>query len=111
MTVPKLKRDVEGGVEVAVLVSPGFGAGWASWNENTKETLLFHEDLVKLVLEGKREAVAALAEEICGDDYLYTGGAADLEVYWVPEGSRFIINEYDGSESLSLESRFSWSVA
>lgn len=110
MNVPRVKRETENGVEVAVLVSPGFGAGWSTWNCDSSEMLLFHEDLVDLVLRGELEAVAALAESM-GDDYLYTGGAKDLEVYWVPEGSQFIIHEYDGSEQLVFEKDFHWKVA
>lgn len=39
---------------VAVLYSPGYGAGWFTWNENHKE-LLFHPKLVEMV-EQKRSS-------------------------------------------------------
>ena len=113
MGVPRVKRETENGVEVAVLVSPGYGAGWSSWCHEAEETeiLLFHKDLVELVLKGESGSVQEawlLAEEMTE---AYIGGAESLMVVWVPEGSRFIIHEYDGSENLVLEKDFDWSVA
>lgn len=108
MSVPKMKREGENGVEVAVLISFGFGAGWSTWNSEVKETLLFHKDLVQLVLDGKKSQAGALAEAMVD---CYAGGAEDLEVIWIPEGSRFIINEYDGSEGIQLETSIDWEVA
>ena len=110
MGVPRVKRETENGVEVAVLVSPGFGGGWSTWCYEDKETeiLLFHKDLVELVLEGKNGSAARLAEEMTD---AYVGGAESLIVTWIPEGSRFIVHEYDGSENLVLEKDFNWSVA
>ena len=46
-----------------------------------------------------------------GDDYFYDGGASDLEIRWVPVGSRFRINEYDGSESVVLFEEENWLIA
>ena len=108
MDIPKVKRETENGIEVAVLVSPGFGAGWSTWSYESSETLLFHKDLVDLVLKGENGSAARLAEEMTGS---YTGGAESLMVNWVPEGSRFIIHEYDGSETLVLEKDFDWKEA
>lgn len=108
MGVPRVKRETENGVEVAVLVSPGYGAGWSTWSYDSKETLLFHKDLVDLVLKGENGSAARLAEEMTE---AYTGGAESLMVVWIPEGSRFVIHEYDGSENLVLEKDFDWSVA
>ena len=110
MLVPRMKREVEGKVEVAVLISPGFGAGWSTWCHDEKDTeiLLFHKDLVELVLEGKNGSAASLAEEMTD---AYVGGAESLMVAWIPEGCRFIIHEYDGSENLVKEETIDWSVA
>ena len=41
----------------------------------------------------------------------YVGGAESLMVAWIPEGCRFIIHEYDGSENLVREETIDWSVA
>ena len=39
---------------------------------------------------------------------VFSGGVQDLRVFWVPEGSEFIIEEYDGSESLVLKEEYDW---
>ena len=41
----------------------------------------------------------------------YFGGLEDLEVKWVPVGARFRIDEYDGAETLVLESHETWLTA
>lgn len=86
--------------KVAVLVSGGFGAGWYSWNQNHKE-LLFHPKLVALVEAGKQSEIT---EDWClkelGISDIYCGGAGDLDIEWLYEGTAFQIEEYDGSESI-----------
>ena len=86
--------------QVAVLYSPGFGAGWYSWNE--KKELLFHPKLVEMVENNKQKEIT---EEFCKDllktdDYICVLGAKDLQIEWLDEGTVFEINEYDGSESI-----------
>ena len=90
--------------KVAVLYSPGFGAGWYSWHKDYPQ-LLFHPELVKMVEENRREEITdefceqllGLTEESGG---VYTGGAGNLRIAWLPEGTHFDIHEYDGSESI-----------
>jgi len=107
--IPKMTRIAEdGSTEVAVLISSGFGAGWSTWNSEEKETLLFHKDLVQLVLDGKRAAAGELAEEMTD---AYVGGSEDLTVVWVREGTQFWVKEYDGSESLHTLDQFNWVTA
>lgn len=85
---------------VAVLYSPGYGAGWYSWNQEHKQ-LLFHPKLVELVEQDRRsEITEEWLEEHLGLKDVYTGGAEDLTIEWLPEGTAFIIKEYDGSESI-----------
>lgn len=92
----KLIRDGK----VAVLVSHGFGAGWYSWH--VKEELLFHPKIVELVENGKHsEITEELCQELLGtDEYICVLGADGLSIYWLPIGTKFNIDEYDGSESL-----------
>ena len=56
-----------------------------------------------MILENRQDEITGewLAENI-GEEYsnVYCGGAIDLEIEWLPEGTPFIINEYDGSESI-----------
>jgi hypothetical protein len=103
--------------EVAVLVSPGFGAGWSSWNREHSNALLFSSNLIEYVLaceEGRpanmENTLEAMTFALIGEE-IYCGAAESLIVIWVPEGEKFVINEYDGSESLRLEKNFEWMEA
>lgn len=120
--IPKMKRqEAEGCVEVAVLISRGYGAGWSTWNQEHRSILLFHKDIVKFILDNPvetcvdanawDESLKALVLGLTGDDYVYTGGAEDLEVVWLPEGSAFIVTEYDGAEWLRTIESYDWDVA
>jgi len=99
--------------EVAVLYSPGFGAGWYTWNYAHPECL-FDPEIVDMVRSG---ADTAEIEELAqskwaqGNDYFYPGGADCLTVMWLREGSRFRIDEYDGSEDLVTEADQEWLTA
>lgn len=84
---------------VAVLISTGFGAGWYTWNSEHKE-ILFHPKLVEMVEAGRNaEITDEWVKENLGID-IYTGGAHGLRIHWVPEGTAFHVDEYDGAESL-----------
>lgn len=83
--------------KVAVLVSPGFGAGWSTWADNA-ETALYAPDVVAWIEAGK----PAVDEEATFGHYGYLGGLRDVEIEWLPVGTRFVIKEYDGSESLTI---------
>lgn len=86
--------------KVAVLRSPGFGAGWYSRNTNHKE-LLFHPKLIEMVENNKQEEITSeWIEENLGIPNTYTGGARDLVIDWLDEGTPFYIDEYDGSEAI-----------
>jgi len=39
---------------------------------------------------------------------MYLGGLEDLEVKWLPIGTKFRIDEYDGSESIELLGDIDW---
>jgi len=96
---------------VAVLVSPGFGAGWYTWcHDDMAEALLFDPEVVAWVENGKVGPVPDMNAKYIMYDF-YDGGASDLIVVWVPEGAKFRIHEYDGSESLVLESQQVWMTA
>lgn len=86
---------------VAVLISTGFGAGWYSWNSEHKE-LLFHPKLIEMVEAGRREEIdEEWIEENLGLENVYTGGNRDLTIKWLPEGTAFQVDEYDGAESIT----------
>ena len=98
MTAERVTRD---GM-VAVLVSGGFGAGWSSWGGGEEEVLLFHP----LLVEAKEKRLSWSKVEVIlaemGHPHVYMGGWGDVEIEWLPVGTRFDIEEYDGSETLRI---------
>ena len=99
----KLIRDGK----VAVLVSPGYGAGWYSWHRN--EELLYDPSIVEWVEQQAFDKVLTYMELKHPD--VYCGGLDDLEIKWVSTGDRFRIDEHDGAESLVLEKNEYWLTA
>lgn len=93
--------------EVAVAVSFGFGAGWSTWNQVEPKVDPTDARYNSLFLEGKNKEAAAMLEAEGG----YAGGADDVEIVWVPEGTKFVITEYDGSENLMCVEDFDWYTA
>ena len=101
-----MQKVVRGG-QVAVLVSPGYGSGWSTWNNN--EALLYDPDMVAWV-EADKPGDPPDIEAKYGD-MLFMAGAYDLVIHWVPIGARFRIEEYDGYETLRLENQYQWYTA
>lgn len=93
--------------KVAVLYSPQYGAGWYSWNTETVE-LLFDADIVNSVLVGDLEKAANIAKTKYD---IYAGGACSLEVKWLPQGTAFIVDEYDGYESIQVMEEIEYLIA
>lgn len=96
--------------KVAVLVSPGFGAGWYSWNRDQGPQMLFDPTLVKLIeQDSKYDVLVSHCKEVYPTAYL--GGLADLEIRWISKGAQFRIDEYDGSEAIETNHDVDWIVA
>lgn len=93
-----------------VLISPGYGSGWSTWND---PMMAFDRRLIKAFERGiSKEDMKALCVE-CGyvDSYGYApymGGFDQLKVIDVPSGVRFQITEYDGSEKLKFFNEDDW---
>jgi hypothetical protein len=86
--------------KVAVLISHGFGAGWYSWNLDHKE-ILFHPKLVEMVEQDKMGGITEeWVKENLGLEGVYCGGAEELQIVWLPVGTAFTIEEYNGAESI-----------
>jgi len=96
----KIVRDGK----VAVAVSIGFGAGWSTWADVNPMDARFNQ----LFLDGKYDEAVALCEKL---DLGYAGGAHDVEIVWVPVGTRFRITEYDGAESIEYRNEIKWEKA
>lgn len=87
---------------VAILYSPGFGAGWSSWGQPWMAT---DKRLVETFEAGAH--VGDVAEQIAAaehdSDYICVLAANELALKWLPVGTRYFIDEYDGSESVRTE--------
>lgn len=105
MSQIKTEKVIRNGM-VAVLVSPGFGAGWSTWNGEVKDWLLFDKAFVEFAERNARaEEVEAYIERTAGEQHVYCGGWPCI-VEWVAEGTLFYIHEYDGSESIRFGNDF-----
>jgi hypothetical protein len=94
--------------KVAVLYSPGFGSGWYTWNQEFPE-LIFSPAIVKLVEQEKFDELETYMELKYPE--VFKGGMMDLEIQWIPVGTEFRINEYDGAESVELKDEVGWFTA
>ena len=101
----KLEKDGK----VAVMFSPGFGAGWSTWNTKIRDALLFDPEIAQAVLDGDKLKAGIIAARKFPDGHF--GGARDLTVEWLDKGTVFDVEEYDGSESLHIIGDRGYSVA
>ena len=86
--------------QVAVLISPSFGAGWYSWNRSHPE-LLFSPKIVWMVERNRSNQIDQdWIKENLGIKDVYCGGAKALIIHWLPVGTAFEIDEHDGAESV-----------
>lgn len=92
------RYDEEG--RVAVLVSGGFGAGWSTWaSPEEQEAKVFDSRVVDAVLaDQSAEEIVNLCKRLGYESY--DGGADGLRVEWLDPGTRFVVEEYDGRESI-----------
>jgi hypothetical protein len=107
---------------VAVLVSGGFGGGWSTWQYEgeSNQSMAFEPKVVEMILAGlvdknraERKVTKNQIEAYMAKTYpdFYLGGLGGLDVVWVPQGAKFHIEEYDGNETLVLESDMNWLTA
>ena len=109
------------GSAAAVLVSHGFGAGWSTWNDSN---LAWDKRVVEYVMEHMevpdwRDNVGndsiehdEMVEFLNSIGYMdaYLGGLRQIAIEWVPVGAHFIIDEYDGNESITYRDDIVWKV-
>jgi hypothetical protein len=97
---------------VYVIYSPHHCAGWYTWHNIIE--LVFDPEVVNMIEIG---ASSEEIEDYCREHYNttgitpYFGGADELKIEWLPEGSIFRIDEYDGAESIVLQDDDDWIVA
>lgn len=83
---------------VGVLISPGYGSGFYTWGYPIEA--IFDPTLIGLVENEKYQEAVDYCESAWPGEY--SGGVQDLVVEWIPEGTKFIIEEYDGFESIRI---------
>lgn len=103
---------------VGVIISPSFGGGFSTWSSYPEMAL--DPVLVEWVLEMNSKPVDStdyniirdkIQTYVVGPKYNASYHGDRLEVEWLPPGTRFIIHEYDGAESIWCEHEIKWSVA
>lgn len=91
----------------AILYSPGYGSGWSTWDSGENYEFLVHDEkLVELVESDQRSKIEDYIESI--HPSIYCGDAKNLAVEWVPVGTRYRIEEYDGWESIEFDHSSYW---
>lgn len=116
-TVKKEKEIIRDG-RVAILFSPGFGAGWYTWH-NIPE-LLRDPEVVHLVecrsnvnLDQQayyNDKIIEYCNKTYGEEHYY-GGVSELAIEWIELGDKFRINEYDGAETIEYLTETVWMEA
>ena len=104
-----------------VLYSPGYGAGWSTWNgDQFREDFLFDPLLIEAVEQARStnqpipdHVIEAFCDRVRAkhgltekDDYLCVLGAKQLSVATIH--GQFIVEEYDGSESFRYRDTEDW---
>lgn len=98
-----------------ILYSPGYGAGWSSWNDGyIAREMVEWKPIIEAIEAGQKmsedhpliiEMVKSLQDKY-GKEHICVLGAADLKVETV--NGPYRIKEYDGNESIETKSTVDW---
>lgn len=97
--------------KVAVIISPGYGAGFSTWGNNRNEAgfnedMAFDPVIVQAILDKKPYTeIYKIAKKRYPDTYI-SEYDLKLTVVWLKQGTKFNIQEYDGSEYLLTDEDF-----
>lgn len=118
MEVNKYYNDTKD--KIAILVSKGYGAGWSTWN---REELAFDARVVEFYLmnKNKKDKMEKQFSNVSPDiknqflnwgyNDVYFGGFSQIQIEWIPIGTKFRIEEYDGYEYIVFEKNEKWLTA
>ena len=112
----RMRLDIakfEKGDDIALLLSPGYGAGWSTWNY---PELAYDKRVIEFWMEHRNENPNEIkgAKELFkswGYEDIYWGGFRDIELTWIRKGRVFRIVEYDGSEHIEMFNDAGWLIA
>lgn len=88
-----------------VLISPGYGAGWSTWEGKGLATD------VRIIDAFEHGVSEEEMHQLCADlgyGDIYMGGFDGLMIVEVPAGELFQIREYDGSEYIEFFKEEDW---
>ena len=91
LPVEKLYNDKG---QVAVAISPDFGAGWSTEELVNPMDARFN----KLIRDKRTEELYALARA----EGFYTGSLPEIKLIWLDPGTKFDITNYDGAETIII---------
>lgn len=108
---------------VAVLVSHGYGTGWSTANPFWPD-IAYNPEVVKLFMEvgpaddgdlkarqTKLGRVNRVLRDIYGDGPFNLLGWNDIDIEWIPVGTLFRVDEYDGAEGIEEFDPCCWILA
>ena len=110
----KYIREIDGVKYVGVVISPGFGAGWSTWNglnpcDGEFIDFLLEKGTIYKGEDEDEEWRVRIDKNVVYDYWCYTRGYKDIfcdgvndgfEIQWIKEGTLIRITEYDGAESI-----------
>ena len=103
-----MDKYIRGGNLVGILYSPGFGAGWSTWNPEYPD-MAFDPGMIDLIANNEWDKAQTYATLKWPEASLE--GFKNLSVTWLPQGTRFRVVEYDGAETIEIRDKIDWSTA
>ena len=97
----------------AVAISPGYGAGWSTWNDFSPL-----DPVVNLIILTLHDASSAdefqelysfiLGPDTANDVSVSRFGMKNIEIEWVHKDRQFRVEEYDGDEYIEYKDEQRW---
>jgi hypothetical protein len=95
--------------QVAVILHREYGLGWWTWHGDDR--WLVHPELAEAIDTGRVEVAQDLIDEFSCQSESYHPGqikASNLEVFWADRHRKFLIENYDGCETLVYRDEIKW---
>ncbi len=100
------KRIVNG--ETAVIIQSEYGTGWSTANPGLPQ-LLFDPVVVNFILNDQKEKIVPYCQSRYVGGNFYNGET--LELVWLAQNTEFIVQDYDGLESILIKDHTPWVTA
>lgn len=91
-----MRKQLIGG-KISIIYHPGYGAGWYTWH-GIREALFDPTIIEHIRNETFEEGQKYLEETYNLDSSVYN--IKELDIFYVMPGSKFLVMEYDGSETI-----------